>query len=286
MSAQWGYTAANGPSTWHAHWPVAATGKRQSPVDIDTRSADADPSLQKAPIAAEALASSQGPQALLSNTGHGWKVDWNAHPVTELRGGPLGKSTYFLEQFHCHWGRDSTMGSEHTVDGVPYAGELHLVHWNKCAFSKFSEAATCDNGLAVLGIFLKVGKEHPELQKVTSLLSKVKHRGESAEIEEPVDPTKLLPSDLSYWTYLGSLTTPPCCESVTWIVFKEPIEVSEEQLEECRTLLCHCPGDILSEESVKEENETNQVKRGQLLENFRPTVPLGERQLRECGCSG
>ncbi|XP_071453372.1 carbonic anhydrase 2-like [Hetaerina americana] len=285
MSNQWGYTAANGPSTWHANWPVAATGKRQSPVDIETKSVSADPDLEQTPISFAAHEDAPKRRATISNTGHGWKVEWDAHPTAELSGGPLGESTYMLEQFHCHWGRDSTMGSEHTVDGVPYAGELHLVHWNKCNYSKFADAASCDNGLAVLGVFLKIGEAHPEFEKVISLLSKIKHRGESLEIEDHIDPTKLLPDNLAYWTYLGSLTTPPCCESVTWIVFKKPIEVSEEQLQECRTLLCHCPGEIIPEETAKEENETNEVITGHLLENFRPTVPIGDRQLRECGCS-
>lgn len=44
------------------------------------------------------------------------------------------------------------------------------------------------------------------------------------------DPATLLPGSLDYWTYLGSLTTPPLLESVTWIVCKEPISVSSEQV--------------------------------------------------------
>ena len=48
-------------------------------------------------------------------------------------------------------------GSEHTVDGVSYSGELHLVHWNKTKYPTFNEAAKHSDGLAVLGVFLKVG---------------------------------------------------------------------------------------------------------------------------------
>lgn len=44
------------------------------------------------------------------------------------------------------------------------------------------------------------------------------------------DPSTLLPGCLDYWTYDGSLTTPPLLESVTWIVCKEPISVSAEQV--------------------------------------------------------
>lgn len=89
-----------------------------------------------------------------------------------------------------------------------------------------------------------------------------------------VDPEKLLPKNKSYWTYLGSLTTPPCTESVTWIVFKEPIEVSPEQLDKFRGLRCYDIG-----EACPDDHELN----GQVLNNYRPPCELGNRELREFG---
>ena len=66
---------------------------------------------------------------------------------------------YKLEQFHCHWGCTSDRGSEHTVDGRSFAGELHLVHWNSSKYSSFGEAAAYPDGLAVLGVFLSVSND-------------------------------------------------------------------------------------------------------------------------------
>ena len=87
--------------------------------------------------------------------GYCWRVDVNGTD-SELTGGPLGSDIYKLEQFHSHWGCIDSQGSEHTVDGVSYAGELHLVHWNTTKYATFGEAASAPDGLAVLGVFLEV----------------------------------------------------------------------------------------------------------------------------------
>ena len=55
-------------------------------------------------------------------------------------------------------------------------------------------------------------------------------------LKEAINPANFLPPSKSYWTYLGSLTTPPLCESVTWIVFKQPIEISSVQLKVMRDM--------------------------------------------------
>ncbi|XP_010131819.1 PREDICTED: carbonic anhydrase 7-like, partial [Buceros rhinoceros silvestris] len=78
------------------------------------------------------------------------------------------------------------------------------------------------------------------------------------------NPKCLLPLSLDYWTYLGSLTTPPLNESVTWIVLKEPIRISEKQLGKFRMLL------FTSEED----------QRIQMVNNFRPPQPLKGRVVR------
>lgn len=92
----------------------------------------------------------------LVNPGYCWRVDVNGVGST-LTGGPLHDDIYQLEQFHCHWGCRDEQGSEHTVDGYSYAGELHLVHWNTSRYNSFTEAALAPDGLAVLAVFLKVG---------------------------------------------------------------------------------------------------------------------------------
>lgn len=84
----------------------------------------------------------------------------------ELRGGPLGSDVYKLEQWHCHWGAANGEGSEHTVDGRAFSGELHLVHWNTSKYNSFAEAAGQEDGLAVLGVFLAVSKRTDQVRRV------------------------------------------------------------------------------------------------------------------------
>lgn len=270
MSAvEWGYTESNGPSTWAKNFPTAA-GNRQSPVDIVTSLATSDTSLTSKPLSWKYVPENT---STIVNPGYGWRVDVDGEG-SELVGGPL-QGTYKLQQFHCHWGCTSDMGSEHTVDGQSYAAELHLVHWNSSKYADCGEAAGYPDGLAVLGVFLKVGAKNPEFQKIVDLIPSISHRGEKAVVNEVIDPVKLLPNTFAYWTYLGSLTTPPCAESVTWIVFKEPIEVSEDQLAEFRSLRCYKRGEDCPCDEVE----------GLIINNYRPPLPLGSRELKECGCA-
>ncbi|KAG9352463.1 hypothetical protein JZ751_020877 [Albula glossodonta] len=224
---QWGYGEEDGPSVWHKDYPIAQ-GDRQSPIDIVPTEAVYDATL--APIA---LSYDLCTSISISNSGHSVVVEFDdVDDRTVIRGGPL-QDPYRLKQFHFHWGGKGCHGSEHT---------LHLVHWNAAKYKTFGEAAAAPDGLAVLGVFLEG--------------STVDFKG--------FNPKCLLPNSLNYWTYLGSLTTPPLHESVTWIVLKEPIMVSEKQMGKFRMLLC----------SGEEED------RKRMENNFRPPQPLKGRKVR------
>ena len=130
---------------------------------------------------------------------------------------------------HAHWGDKAGVGSEHTVDGAPYDAELHIVHYNT-KYANPAQAFNKDDGLAVLGVFINVGKEHSEFQKLCKRFKDIEDPFDVAELEEEVNPLHFLPSSRSYFTYAGSLTTPPLHESVTWLVFQQHIEMSPEQV--------------------------------------------------------
>ena len=147
---------------------------------------------------------------------------------------------------HAHWGDKPGKGSEHTLDGKMFDAELHIVHYNT-KYGDPSVAVDKPDGLAVLGMFIKTGKEHPEFDTLCKNLKEIPTKDSSVELQDNLDPSNILPGrqfsridnkcydllsgDKTFFTYPGSLTTPPLFESVTWIVFKEPIEMSERQVE-------------------------------------------------------
>lgn len=262
----WGYAKHNGPATWTSV-AEAAKGSHQSPINLKPAEATYDGSLADKPFSIKYDASKA---QKFFNNGHSVQVAYDSEGSC-LEGGPLD-SKYKVAQFHFHWGKSSDHGSEHTLDGQEYAAEAHIVHWNAEKFADIGEAVATEGGLCVLGMLIKAGSEHEGLKKLTDLLPELSHSGDTVtDLGGGFDPACLLPGDRSsYWTYPGSLTTPPCCESVTWVVFKETIEVSEEQLNSLRALKTFKKGDSVPEDELQ----------GCMVDNYRPTLELNDRKLR------
>uniref|UniRef100_A0A665X7U6 Carbonic anhydrase n=2 Tax=Echeneis naucrates TaxID=173247 RepID=A0A665X7U6_ECHNA len=256
MSHAWGYAEDNGPERWADNFPIA-NGPRQSPIDIVPGDSSYDAGLKK-------LNLKYDPSTCLDilNNGHSFQVTFiDDNDNSTLTDGPIS-GIYRLKQFHFHWGASDDKGSEHTVAGTKYPAELHLVHWNT-KYPSFGEAASQPDGLAVVGVFLQIGNENASLQKVLDAFDTIRTKGKQASFEN-FNPATLLPSCLDYWTYDGSLTTPPLLESVTWIVCKEPISVSSGQMAKFRSLLFSAEG----------EAECCMV------DNYRPPQPLKGRAVR------
>lgn len=251
----WGYGPDNGPDKWNKLFPIA-DGDSQSPIDIATSEAVYDSDLSSNPLS---LKYNQENELTIVNTGH--SVQAKINEVSELTGGPLSNK-YRLEQFHLHWGASEDKGSEHTIDGTQFAGELHLVHWNCDNYGSFADAVDKADGLSVVGLMIKVGEENPGFKLISDNVSNIQETGSKFTIQTAFNPECLLPSNTSsYWTYPGSLTTPPLFQSVRWIVLRDPIEFSKEQIDNLRSL---------------KNSEGSAVE-----DNFRPPCPMKDRQLRK-----
>ncbi|MDM7273034.1 carbonic anhydrase [Sulfurihydrogenibium azorense] len=205
----WSYEGENGPENWAKLNPEYfwCNLKNQSPVDIsDNYKVHAK--LEKLHIN---YTKAVNPEIV--NNGHTIQVNVLEDFKLNIKG-----KEYHLKQFHFH------APSEHTVNGKYYPLEMHLVHKDK------------DGNIAVIGVFFKEGKANPELDKVFK--NALKEEG-SKVFDGSINLNALLPVVKNYYTYSGSLTTPPCTEGVLWIVLKQPITASKQQIELFKSIMKH-----------------------------------------------
>jgi carbonic anhydrase len=198
---EWDYGSALGPAHWGNLKPEFAqckSGHHQSPIDIERPVKGDLPSLT--------FDYHPSPLRIVDN-GHTIMV--NYAPGSSLR---VGGRQYALKQFHFH------RPSEESVHGKRYEMSVHLVH------------ADASGELAVVAILLERGREQPLLRQLWNDLPKEKEQ-EEVRADVQIDVARLLPSEGGYYTFEGSLTTPPCSEGVTWYVLKQPVSVSPDEVE-------------------------------------------------------
>lgn len=123
----------------------------------------------------------------------------------------FGNNEYDLVQFHFH------SPSEHLINGVSYPMEIHFVN------------GTADGRMAVLGVMVKAGAFNSAFQEILDRAPSV--GGQTTTSMVVIHPEQFLPAHPQhFYTYSGSLTTPPCNEGVQWFILQEALEVSENQI--------------------------------------------------------
>jgi carbonic anhydrase len=198
-ATHWDYAGAGGPEQWGKLKPEfasCASGKRQSPIDIREGIR-----VQLDPVQFEYQPSTF---RVLDN---GHTIQVNVAPGNSIE--VMGRR-YELVQFHFH------RPSEERIDGRQFDMVAHLVHKD------------LDGRLAVVAVLLERGSVHPLVQSVWNNLPLEK--GDEVPARGTLDLNRLLPQQREYFTYMGSLTTPPCSEGVLWMVMKQPVPISPEQI--------------------------------------------------------
>jgi carbonic anhydrase len=230
QTAHWSYEGETGPEHWgdiDPDYARCANGKEQSPINIETLHVVkdkkmADPDIHYKPT-------------LFSLRNDGRTIQ--GAPSTLDNSIVLDNEEYQLTQFHFH------TPSEHQFNRQHFDMELHFVH------------KSANHQIAVLGLMIKEGETNSYLENAWNLIPRVKTTKE-VKLTEPIDLMKLLPKEKDSFQYNGSLTTPPCSEGVKWVILKEPIEMSKEQIDQFRDIFVdnHRPVQPLNDREVKEKD--------------------------------
>lgn len=195
----WAYEGEGRPDNWGKLKPAyaaCASGRRQSPIDIRDGIRVDQPAIEFGYRPSQ------------------FRVVDNGHTVQAYVGGSsitlLGKR-YELIQFHFH------RPAEERVNGRGFDMVVHFVHKSE------------DGKLAVVAVLMEAGVENAFIQTVWNHIPLEKNQ-DVAPPATLIDPGAFLPADRGYYSYMGSLTTPPCTEDVLWLVMRQPVQVSAEQI--------------------------------------------------------
>lgn len=203
-AAHWEYEGAKGVEKWGELDPAfkaCAVGDEQSPIDL------------KGAVSAklDRLVVDWKPQAYsVANNGH--TIQASAQPGSSLR---IGEQSYELKQFHFH------TPSEHALNGQKTAMEAHFVH------------AQPNGRLAVVGVFLTGGGGNAAFSRVMAIAPATE--GE-ARLAVPIDVKTLLPTQGPLFRYEGSLTIPPCSETIDWNIYGASVAVAQSDIDAFKKL--------------------------------------------------
>jgi carbonic anhydrase len=204
----WSYSGAEGPEYWGTLSPAfsaCAEGRNQSPVDLHGF-VEAD----LKPIGFDYKPGLSG----IVNNGHTVKLDVRPGSTIEVDG-----HRFELKQFHFH------APSENRIDGKAYPLEAHLVHADEAG------------NLVVVAVMFEQGEANAALGKAWKHMPE--KAGKSEKRAMPISAEAILPKERDYYRFNGSLTTPPCSEGVVWLVMKQPISASAEQIEKFKHAMHH-----------------------------------------------
>lgn len=197
FTARWGYDAQSnqGPAHSGDHYSACQSGGFQSPINIHSADITGD-------VASPMSLNFPKLTGRLSDDGHSVML----HPVARFV--TVGKTSYSPIQFHFH------SLAETQLNGHQSAAEIHFVTKND------------KDQYLVLAVFVEPGASNKALSRVIKNTKQDEMHFSSSEMEG------LFPENLTYYTFEGSLTTPPCSRDVTWVVFTHPITASQTQIQQ------------------------------------------------------
>ncbi|KAH8346661.1 hypothetical protein KR084_007597 [Drosophila pseudotakahashii] len=285
------------PTRWQDSYPDCG-GSDQSPIAISTRKVIP---LSLPPLVFGVYDEFFDDLVTVSNNGHTgiykdfslnfgnqsilfiveFKVPTTIYGVKPYVTGGLLQDCYEAEGVHFHWGSPESKGSEHVLNGRRFDLEMHIVHRNT-KYLTLEEAQQNSDGLTVLAVLFKVVRAgptfyQPGLNEVFSSLLHLGNFNSSYTVQERITLGSLL-GNLdrgNFYTYKGSLTTPPCSPVVQWHVFGEVLPISHLELPKFWQLR-----DRLGR-PLQKNFRPLQSQENRLILHRQPFVPLQQEQLQE-----